>query len=798
MNRIKKNSNIIILLCGALLMRLILSGFGTLELDQNTFIAWGHRAAEVGFSRFYEAWSDYLPGYIYVLWFLAKVETVVGVSSTLLYKLPAILGDIATGSLIYYILRKKRKLALVSTTAFLLNPAVLANSTLWGQVDIFSSLTSILAIASLGVWPVSAISFALGVSFKPQVLMAAPIIFILARDKGWSKLKFVKYGVVVLVAIFVIFMPFAGQNNLVSFVYERYSSTVDQYPYTSINAFNFWGLWGFWKEEAMGILAQKNIGILALSLVSLFTLYKSKIVSKRPYHFLSILLLTNFLFFTRMHERHLLPALAPLVIAAAANPILWVAYAGLSLTYVLNMHYSYQWITHDFITVFPENIVKIFILVNIVLFAAIIKQTLKPGKIDKIKLAFHPIKSIKFSKPKIVDRIPKSREKYFLTAILVFALVSRIVLLWVPDTDYFDEIYHAFTARQILSGDPLPWHWSSQHPEGFAYEWTHPPLAKEIMAASMGIFGVSPFAWRLPGALLGVATIYAVYLIAKKLFGSRDIALLAALLISLDGLVFTMSRIGTADVYFVAFALFSFYYFLKEKDLPSSIFLGLAMASKWSTIWFFPLFSLSFILLRMKFTKSLLWFFIMPPLIYLVSYFPMFTFGHDLNTFWGMQKQMWWYHSKLVATHPYTSSWWSWPLMLRPVYLYQDYKDGIIANIYAIGNPFFFWFGLTSIFASTIVFLKEKIKSLAVLIFGYFILFAPWALSPRIMFVYHYLPSLPLVAILLAFILKRYKWALLPMLTLIVVAFVYFYPHWTAIPVSDEFDKSYYWFASWR
>ena len=29
-------------------------------------------------------------------------------------------------------------------------------------------------------------------------------------------------------------------------------------------------------------------------------------------------------------------------------------------------------------------------------------------------------------------------------------------------------------------------------------------------------------------------------------------------------------------------------------------------------------------------------------------------------------------------------------------------------------------------------------------------------------------------------------------------AFVYFYPHWTAVDVSSWLDDSYYWFNTWR
>ena len=762
-----------------------------MALDQNTFIAWGNRAASVGFGSFYDAWSDYLPGYIYVLWVLAKVETLGTVSTTVLYKLPAILGDLAVGYIIYHILRKKPKVALLASAAYLFNPALLANSTFWGQVDILTSLFSLLSIVFVNIWPLSAVFLAAGIAMKPQALMAAPIIFTLALQNKWKLNKYAKYGIVSTGAFLLFFVPFNSGDNLLGFVYERLVTTVEQYPYGSVNAFNFWGLWGFWKEDSF------SAGVLILLTVGLFTLMNRRLAAQKPYHLLAILFLVNFLFTTRMHERHMLPALAPVVIAAASTPVLWLVYVGLSATYVANMYYSYHWITQDFLEVFNPTVIKMFIITNLLLFIALVKQTVKP-RANLINKLLYLAKSINVKRPEIKDRLNAKQEKVLLLAIIVFSIAIRLFRLDIPETDYFDEIYHAFTARQILSGDPKPWHWSSAHPEGFAYEWTHPPLAKEIMAVSMGIFGVNSFAWRLPGALAGVALIYLVYLVAKKIFGSRDVAVLAAFLISLDGLVLTMSRIGTADIYFVAFALAAYYLFLQKRDFASSLFLGLAAASKWSTLWFMPIFILTLVLLQRKPRKSLFWFPAVVPVVYLASYLPMFSFGHDLVTFWGMQKQMWWYHSGLTATHPYTSPWWSWPAMLRPVYLYQDYHGGVVSNIYALGNPMFFWSGLAAMGATLWLFIKEKFAVFFVLILGYVVLFIPWAASPRVMFIYHYLPSLPFLAIALSYVVKRYKFLFLPVVVITFFLFVYFFPHWTGIPVPEWFDKTYYWFSSWR
>lgn len=791
MEKLNRNKSVIILLAVALVMRLILASFGTLTLDQNTFIAWGRQAAFGGLSSFYNSWSDYLPGYIYVLALLARLEAFLPIPTTVLYKLPAILGDIAVGGLIYRVLGSRKRLALIASAAFVFNPAVLANSTFWGQVDILTALFSLLSIVLLGS-PASAVFLAVGVAIKPQAVMTVPVILALGIAKRWRAGDFVKYGLVGLATTFFMFLPFNNQSNLVSFVFERVGMTLGQYPYTSVNAFNFWGLFGFWKEDFFGV------NVVVFVCLGLFALIKCKFVLGKPYHFLAILFLANFMFFTRMHERHMLPALVPLVFAAGQTPVLWFVYVGLSLTYIANMYYSYQWVTFDFVEIFPEVLVKLLIVSNLLFFVALVRHTVRPVKVRIIGLV-HLIKLVKIRGVdiKIKDRLSAKREKQFIMLIVVFSLVVRIIRLDYPVDDYFDEIYHVFTARQILAGDSKPWHWSSEHPEGFAYEWTHPPLPKEIMAISMGILGVNSFASRLPGALLGVWIILMVYKVAKRLFVSRDIAVLSAFLISTDGLLLTMSRIGTADVYFLAFALTSYYLFLEKRDSGAAVFLGFAAASKWSALWLLPVFLITFVVFRRKLRASLLWFLVFPPIIYLVSYFPMFIFGHDLETFWGMQKQMWWYHSGLKATHPYTSPWWSWPLTLRPVYLFQDYADGVVANIYAMGNPFFFWFGLVGVLTAVWYLIKEKLGALLVLVLGYLVLFAPWAASPRIMFIYHYLPSLPFMAIILAYVLVRHKFIAAPV-GVVFLAFVYFFPHWTAIPVPEVWDKTYYWLSSWR
>lgn len=163
---------------------------------------------------------------------------------------------------------------------------------------------------------------------------------------------------------------------------------------------------------------------------------------------------------------------------------------------------------------------------------------------------------------------------------------------------YFDEIYHARTAYEHLHGIA-------------PYETTHPPLGKLLMAAGIALFGMTPFGWRFAGTLVGVLMLPAIYLLARQLLRRRGPATFAMLLLGLDLMHFTQTRIATIDsfpVLFIMLATLCMARYLMadayavsagalEGDKPrvltrpflrslaplmlSGLFMGLAIASKW-------------------------------------------------------------------------------------------------------------------------------------------------------------------------------------------------------------------------
>lgn len=405
---------------------------------------------------------------------------------------------------------------------------------------------------------------------------------------------------------------------------------------------------------------------------------------------------------------------------------------------------------------------------------------------------------------------------HLLYFILGFAFLTRFFQLWIPQNFYFDEVYHAFTAREFLLGNPAAWEFSATPPAGFAYEWTHPPLAKLLMAFGMLIFGQNAFGWRFFGALFGVGIIFLTYLLGKKLFRSELVGLIAALILSLDGLLFVQSRIGMNDVYFLFFTLTSIYFLLNRDYLASGLFLGFSLSSKWTAFW--TIFVVSFFLLHQVFLNREkirdylfrtipLWLFsfiLVPSIVYLSAYLPFFIQGRELSDFWDLQKQMYWYHTNLEATHPYQSLWYTWPILIRPVWYFVSSQGGLVANIYALGNPLFFWFGLFALLAVGLKTIKVHPFPRIFTLFLYFIFFTPWVLSPRVMFLYHYLPSLPFLAIITGFFLNEIsstKWGKIFTFSFVgfcALIFLYFYPHWAAVHVPRWLSESYFWLPTWR
>ncbi|MBI2103885.1 glycosyltransferase family 39 protein [Candidatus Woesebacteria bacterium] len=835
--------NIVTFLLVGLGVRLILSSLPAFEIDMNTWLAWAWRLKELGPAGFYtdSFWTQYTPGYLYFLWAIGKL----GLVNEFVIKLSVIFADIVTALIIRKVMMLSRSdlARRYSNLAFLLyvlNPVVVFTGSVWGQID--GVMTLFLVASSYFIIEkkkpaLAGLFWGLAFLIKPQTFVFLPPILFIAFLKKFKPKDYVGFLATSAITVFLLSLPFFPNDPILGLP-RLIEKMTGYYNYTSVFAFNFWSVVvGMWQPDNgvfLGLAYQlwgTILYLLALSVV--FFRFRGDVQKKNiQYLIIALSLLASFLLPTRVHERYLFPMFAFLLISAglSRSKMLMGVYLAISSLNFLNLYHPYAYYSKNFLRNetlldFTDSIAPFLAILSLVIFVTITGFLKKAERVFATMIRSRRLLLIMKAKSweGVLEGFPRvnlsqRKVKYLLFLVLGFAFVTRVFGLSSPPNEYFDEVYHAFTARQMLHGNPRAWDWLGTPPEGFAYEWTHPPVAKLGMIVGMIIFGENSFGWRIPGAVLGVVSVYLVYLIAKTVFRDEFIGVLAAGVFSLDGLSLVISRIGMNDIYFLTFALASFYFFLRNRNFASAIFLGLSVSSKWSAIWLLPILFAANFIFKKRLSWSYLWLIVLPPLIYLASYIPFFAQGYTFRQFFninavtncfgqipcdrsfGLQQQMWWYHTNLNATHPYTSSWWSWPLNARPVYLYtSETVNGMVSRIYLIGNPFVFWFGFLGILTVFYrAFRDRPRKHMLFVIFAYLIFFVPWALSPRIMFLYHYLPSIPFMAISLAYLLRRYPKAIAYLLVPSALVFLYFYPHWAGLWIPEALDTSYYWFVSWR
>jgi len=218
--------------------------------DINLFKNWASTAAN-SLSQVYSSArsADYPPLYIYVLALIGKIAKIPAFNSyyVLMLKLPAIIADIITSYFIYR-LGKKHFSGVVSiflAAFYIFNPAIFIDSTFWGQVDSFFTLLIVIAVFLLSEKKIAASSamFAVAVLMKPQGIIFLPILFFeLVRER---KVKNFIYAIAsAMVTALIIIIPFSLNGQSPLWIFNLYSKTISEYPYASVNGFNFFSLIG--------------------------------------------------------------------------------------------------------------------------------------------------------------------------------------------------------------------------------------------------------------------------------------------------------------------------------------------------------------------------------------------------------------------------------------------------------------------------------------------------------------------------------------------------------------------------
>ena len=292
--------------------------------------------------------------------------------------------------------------------------------------------------------------------------------------------------------------------------------------------------------------------------------------------------------------------------------------------------------------------------------------------------------------------------------IAIGAFFLRVINLGNPKGFVFDEVYYVDGARDNLRyGVEV----AGSKPEFVV----HPPIGKWCIALGIKIFGDSQFGWRIAAAVAGTLIILIAARLAHELFYSPFLTAITAALMAFDGLLLVHSRTALLDLFLTLFILTAAYFWFRRQYWYSGIFFGLALATKWSALYFIALFALVTLFRLLKATPvkeslrevgiRILQFGFLPLGIYLTSWagwlFSDRGWNRDyasnpLASLFYYHKQMLDFHTSLVEKHSYQANPWGWLIMKRPTSFFYESPQGCGSTscsqeVLALGTPVLWW-----------------------------------------------------------------------------------------------------------
>ena len=412
--------------------------------------------------------------------------------------------------------------------------------------------------------------------------------------------------------------------------------------------------------------------------------------------------------------------------------------------------------------------------------------------------------------------------------IALFSFLLRVKDLARPKGFVFDEVYYVDGARDLIKyGVEV----SGSKPEFIV----HPPMGKWMIASGIKFFGDSEFGWRITSAVFGTLLILLIALIAHKLFYSPILTAGASLLMALDGLALVHSRTALLDLFLTFFILLATLFWIVNKPWATGIALGLALATKWSALYFIALFFV--IALYRIFTyhhikempgaigRKVISHLVLPGVVYVATWWGWFASsrgwdrrwsGNTISSFLHYQKEILNFHTHLTLNHGYQSNPWTWSLMLRPTSFF--YQEGgscgapkCSQEILALGTPILWWAGTLALLVLigmwiSNLFTFKRDRTLNVIVTGIVAGYLPWFFfQKRTVFSFYAIVFEPFMILAILYCAKRIlaipgrapQIALGIFVALVAFNFFYFLPLFNGTPIPYDAWLARMWLPSW-
>lgn len=437
--------------------------------------------------------------------------------------------------------------------------------------------------------------------------------------------------------------------------------------------------------------------------------------------------------------------------------------------------------------------------------------------------------------------------KWQIVILLALGLLTRFIFFGSPNETVFDEVHFG----KFISG---------YYTHEYFFD-IHPPLGKLIIAGFVRLFNFRPeftfaeigdkfpdkqymilrFLPSLAGALLPLI----IYLLLLEFGLSSFSAFAGGIFIVLENALLAQSRFILMDSFLllVGFLALLFYFKYTKYQIQNTrylllfgLFAGLASSIKWTGLSFLalPLVIESVKILKNRNFKPALTVLIPPVIIAGMIYFAFFALhltilnksgpgdafmsksfqktlagsqyesdptvrkSNIFQKFNGLNSEIYKANQRLTADHPYSSQWYTWPFMTRPIYYWVDNHS----RVYLLGNPVIWWLSTAAVLYLLLIYSKIfDNKIVLILLSGYFLNLLPFIGVKRVMFLYHYFSALIFAILMLVYAIDQEKHAKKIFTGIILAAlatFIYFAPLNYGLELSPKAYEARVWLESWR
>ncbi len=449
-------------------------------------------------------------------------------------------------------------------------------------------------------------------------------------------------------------------------------------------------------------------------------------------------------------------------------------------------------------------------------------------------------------------RLPRLTTRQAVILLIAISLLTHFAWFGTPPSAVFDEVHFGKFLSAYFTGD--------------YYFDIHPPLGKLVFAGWGRLWGFEPgfsfanigdaypdrlyLALRFLPTLAGSLLPLVIFGLALQLGMRRTPALAAGILVALDNALIVQSRFILLDSFLLLFGFGALWAYLRWRGggttwlLPAAGILGaLAASIKWTGLTFLALIVIlelihlwkdrngtAFRRLHVVFAS----FVVIPILVYALPFALHFALLPDsgpgdafmtrgfqatlegnanaddpalerpgfIGKFIELNVEMYRSNARLTATHPYSSPWYTWPVMARPIYYWAGPN---MERIYLLGNPAVWWASTFALIAALgTVFacgIRRMDPVLRLLLAGWGLNLLPFVGIGRVMFLYHYFIALIFAILLLAALADRLPRPRRPLAALMVISlvvFVFFAPLTYGLPLSGSQYNARAWFSSWK